>query len=310
MIINNSINNLDEINNELLRLENYNKNNNKSNAKKIKHLSRCITEELRTNLNELLVEINTIILNGYLYSQILKIIIKYLSLLSSKNNDKEITEIYNQWINTPYIFFPTYQSINFQTVISLISAPIINFRLSNRARSVHRQYVIPMYDVNHDIMVHALKTHKFRVSDYYKISFKKYFTIMNEILKLLYPYYYCINCTNATDKTQYDLSPLPYNALTENNKKNSISLLLFTVMHEMISSDFVSFKPYIYNLDDTKKAQIVAELQKEVSNNMFDRKYPFVKNLDWNTVVAAFANIIDKLNEDNNKYNNLVNELD
>jgi hypothetical protein len=41
---------------------------------------------------------------------------------------------------------------------------------------------------------------------------------------------------------------------------------------------------------------------------MFDRKYPFVRKIDWSSVVDAFVGILNELNKDN-KFNYLVNQL-
>lgn len=292
---------LENIDDELSRLEQYNKSN-KSNTKKVENLSKPVNEVLRGELNALLKEINECIQVGYVYSKILFIIIKFLMLLSLKYYDVKIKEIYNEWINTPFIFFPTYQSIDFQTVVALVSAPIINFRISNRTRSVHSKYNSPWYDAIHDVNFHAAKTHKFNS---FNISYKNYFTTMNEILKLLFPYYYCTDCMKETDKQIYAQNSLTYFDLTEQNKKNVISLLLFTVLHEMPLN---IIKNSIYNFDELKILYIVDELKKEVSNNMFDRKYPFVNKLEWTTVVNYFVEIIRNLNYDNT-YNELVKTL-
>ena len=302
---------VNHITNELSILTGYN-DSTKTNNNKIEKLSKPINN-ISTEIETLLIEINTCIQNGFIYSHILRIIIKFILLLSREYNKDEEDKLYNEWINTPFIFFPSYMSINFQTVVALISAPIVNFRISNRSRAVHGRYNTPMYDVSHDINAHAAKTHKFNVFGIaVKISFINYFTTMNELLKLLFPYYYCTDCTKGPDETKYEkkdlTSLLIYLDLSEQNKKNVMSLLLFTILHEMIGSGN-SFKEYIYNFDESKKKKIVLELQREVSNNMFDKKYPFVKKLDWTSVVEAFSGLIADLNTDGNKYNILVTQL-
>jgi len=304
-----SKNQLNKINNELSILTSYNAST-KTNNKKMEILTKPI-DNIRTEIEQLLNEINKCIQNGFIYSHVLRIIIKFILLLSQQYNKQEEEQLYNEWINTPFIFFPSYMSINFQTVVALISAPIINFRISNRSRAVHGRHNTPMYDVNHDINAHATKTHKFNLFGV-KISFINYFTTMNELLKLLFPYYYCTNCTKETDNTIYakqDLNTLLiYTDLTLENKKNIMSLVLFTILHEMIGSGN-SFKKYIYNFDKSKNEKIVFELKREVSNNMFDRKYPFVKKLDWKSVVEAFVDVIADLNKDDYNYDRLVNQL-
>jgi hypothetical protein len=71
-----------------------------------------------------------------------------------------------------------------------------------------------------------------------------------------------------------------------------------------------NFKDYIYKLDKPEtKMEIIKHLKDEVSNNMFDRKYPFVSKLDWNSVVEAFIKIINELNKGDNKYDDLVDKL-
>jgi hypothetical protein len=198
-------------------------------------------------------------------------------------------------------------SINFQTVVALISAPIINFRISNRSRAVHGRYSTPMFDVYHDVDFHASKTHKFNSFGVAgKISFINYFTTMNQLLSLLFPYYYCTDCTKETDQKEYEKKELTYSDLLEQNKKNVMSLLLFTILHEMLESD--SFKQYIYNFnEESKKNKIVNELKEEGSN--YNIKYPFVNNLDWNSVVDAFIKLIAELNKNGKKYDSLVEQL-
>ena len=291
---------LADINNELSRLKEYNNSN-----KKVEKLSKPI-DKIREEIEILLGDINTCIENGYIYSHILRIIIKFLLLLSENYNKAEEDEIFNEWISKPHIFFPSYRSINFQTVVALISAPIINFRLSNRARSVHGLYDTPMYDASHDIAFHARKTHKFSRLLGKQISYINYFTTMNKLLTLLFPYYYCNEKTEKEYANKKKLTT--YTDLTETNKKNVMSLLLFTILHEMLDLDY-SFKKYLFNFTKPIKNTIVSNLEKEVSNNMFDMKYPFVRKLDWKSVVDAFVKLIADLNKDGNKYDNLVAQL-
>lgn len=301
---------------ELSRLTDYNAST-KTNKNKIEIFSKPI-DNIRAEIETLLNEINTCIQKDFIYSQILRIIIKFILLLSQQYNKDKEDELYNKWIDTPFIFFPSYMPINFQTVVALISAPIINFRISNRARAVHGIYSTPLHDVSHDVNIHAVKTHKFNSFGVDgKISFINYFTIMNQLLSLLFPYYYCTDCTKETDKNQYQKTEsnktesntlLTYSDLSEQNRKNVMSLLLFTILHEMLVSGN-SFKKYIYNFDESKTERIVFELQREVSNNMFDIKYPFVNNLDWNSVVDAFIKLIAELNKDGKKYDSLVEQL-
>ena len=298
----------------ILLLVNKNNKTNKTNNNKTRILSKPI-DNIRSEIEKLLTEINTCIKKGFIYSQSLRIIIKFILLLSDQYDPAEEDKLFNKWINTPFIFFPSYMSINFQTVVALISAPIINFKISNRARSVHGTYSTPLYDAEHDIQFHAKKTHKFNLYGI-TISYINYFTTMNKLLALLFPYYYCTDCTKETDKTVYDdKETLKYSDLTDKNKKNVMSLLLFTLLHEMLFFGNL-FKKYINNFDEilkyfnkSKKEIIVEQLKLEVSNNMFDMKYPFVSKLDWDTVVDAFIELIAELNKHGHAYDNLVKEL-
>ena len=95
---------------------------------KVKILSKRLSDDLPKYLNDLLAEINKCILEDYKYSQILKIIITFVIILSENYNVKEqIEKLYSDYLNTPCILFPTYRAINFQNVVLLISAPIINY---------------------------------------------------------------------------------------------------------------------------------------------------------------------------------------
>jgi len=292
-----------DVANNLSRLVSYN-NSKKNNNMKVKILSKRVSDDLSKYLNDLLAKINACILEDYKYSQILKIIITFVVILSENYNvEEKIEELYANFLNIPHILFPTYRAINFQNVVLLISAPIINFRLSNRMRSVHGFFHSPLYDFSHDISFHAKKTHRFTKNT----NYFSYFKTTNEILKLLFPCFYCTDCNAKTDKQIYD-KKLTYTGLTETNKKNVMALLLFTIMHEMLFIDY-PFKKYLFNFTEPIKNTIVSNLKTEVSNNMFDMKYPFVRQLDWESVVDAFVELIKDLNKDGNKYDNLVAQL-
>lgn len=295
----------EDVANNLSRIDNYNNNNsNKNNNMKVKILSKRLSDDLPKYLNDLLAEINKCILEDYKYSQILKIIITFVVILSENYNVKEqIEKLYSDYLNTPCILFPTYRAINFQNVVLLISAPIINFRLSNRMRSVHGSFHSPLYDFNHDITFHARKTHRFEANN----SFT-YFKTTNEILKLLFPSFYCTDCNAITDKQIYDKELLLYKDLINANKQNVMALLLFTIMHEKLAFAS-SYKNDLWHYDEEKKRKLIEEINNEVSNNMFDRKYPFVRQLDWESVVDAFVKLIADLNKNGNKYDNLVAQL-
>ena len=80
-----------DVANNLSRLVSYN-NSKKNNNMKVKILSKRVSDDLSKYLNDLLAKINACILEDYKYSQILKIIITFVVILSENYNVEEKIE--------------------------------------------------------------------------------------------------------------------------------------------------------------------------------------------------------------------------
>lgn len=262
-----------EINNALNKIKQYNANTSTNTySKKVKYFARQVKAD---DCHTLLKDINSCVSNNYLYGIVIKIISQFLKLVS--NQDESIGE--DVFFENPHIIFPTYQQLNFQTVVLLTSAPICNFRLSNRYRQVHDVYSRPSFELFHDILVHGGYTHRFNV-EHSGEALRVFIGERANLNKNLFNYYFCTDCTGESDRTMYDVDKITYDMLTPQNKKNAFALLLFIYLHELGQLP-----------SESTKRPDIEHYQKE---NHFSKKYPFVDKLDWTSVIYSLLNEINR----------------
>ena len=61
----------------------------------------------------------------------------------------------------PSIIVPTFFQINYEWILNTMAAPIINFRLSNRRKKIHGNFLAPCNELLHDISAHGAFMHPF-----------------------------------------------------------------------------------------------------------------------------------------------------
>lgn len=174
-IISNCEERINKFDSNINLLDDFNKNNNlQKNLVKLANNSVSI----RTKLLDLLEECETCIKDEYKYINVLKIFIKYIDIISSN----DFTKIFlPNALNSPYIFYPTYSQISFKSVVLLCTAPIINFRISNRKRLIHNSY--SSQDIHHDILIHSRFSHGFGMDIE---NYEERFNTINDLIKLFY----------------------------------------------------------------------------------------------------------------------------
>jgi hypothetical protein len=107
--------------------------------------------------NEILNELEKIIRDGYLYKDIINCIYNYLILFDSMLNNNSYRKDCNLLLDllaSPYIIYPSFHQIDIYKVNLTISAPFLNFLLSNNTHKSHSSSVTPCYELYHDIDFH------------------------------------------------------------------------------------------------------------------------------------------------------------
>ena len=140
------------------------------NNKSILHNTRRISLII-TYIMDTLQLINKLLVNNYDYKIFIVILYNYLIIFTAgtkdnmKNNNilKESLKTLDMLLattETPFIILPTIKQLKIEKILTLMTAPILNFRLSNRIKDIHGGYNIPIEELEHDIVNHGNRTHK------------------------------------------------------------------------------------------------------------------------------------------------------
>ena len=116
-----------------------------------------IVTEIRSKAYELLKRFEKLIFDGYKYQEFLKLLHDYIGFFSNMNNPSKKKECdYSmrtllEFADMPSIIVPTFFQINYEWILNTMAAPIINFRLSNRRKKIHGNFLAPCNELLHDI---------------------------------------------------------------------------------------------------------------------------------------------------------------
>jgi hypothetical protein len=146
--------------------------NNNASRKSIK-----LGEEKRAQILKIIQNIDRLIREGYLYVFFIKECMTPYILLFSNKSIKPMESLQEELIrykteksdnetngllyyiagllDSPFIILPTFYQINYIKVINSVSAPVLNFRMTNTKVSVHNSIDFPIYEILHDLTFHA-----------------------------------------------------------------------------------------------------------------------------------------------------------
>jgi hypothetical protein len=72
----------------------------------------------------------------------------------------------NKMFDTPFIFYPTFNQLDYKYVLNTLSAPIVNFLISYTRFYSHDKFLSPCWHLNHDAMFHGYITHFSKLGQY------------------------------------------------------------------------------------------------------------------------------------------------
>lgn len=257
--------------------------------------SKNVNDNLKDELDNLLKKINSCISNKYIYNVengVYDVIISFIEIISK--DDNKIKEFFmEKHLDTPFIVFPTYQQINFQNVILLMSAPIINFRISNRNRRVHDFFDSPSFDYIHDVCFHGNVTHLIQINlDNEKR--KHWFDNMSLIISILFNSF--VNKEKPSEKITINknIDNILYTELTPKQQKQIMAFVLFCLLHE--EEKHYLFYSYILekSIPETVISLFINKIKRETSNNKFDYIFPEVNKLDIKSVSDSLLLLINE----------------
>lgn len=189
--------------------------------------------ELETKLLQLLELCNYCIASQYKYLDVCLIFIKFIEILSKNLNiigavevdsfNISVTDFFEDIFNQPFIFFPTHQQLSYQSIVLLITAPIINFRLTNRYRVIHTIFKSPKGDYNHNVRNHAINSHHFKSQQGTSELFKLWFSSMCAFIKILSEFFFI-------HPSQPKETPETIDDMIKN--KTIFAFVLFAFLHE------------------------------------------------------------------------------
>jgi len=186
-----------------------------------------IVTEIRSKAYELLKRFEKLIFDGYKYQEFLKLLHDYIGFFSNMNNPSKKKECdYSmrtllEFADMPSIIVPTFFQINYEWILNTMAAPIINFRLSNRRKKIHGNFLAPCNELLHDISAHGAFMHPFTrgIKTLTDRQYAKSYENRNrtiQLLKNLYGY------LQETDDEKWE-------------KKYIAALILFSIFHETAS---------------------------------------------------------------------------
>ncbi len=125
-----------------------------------------ITDKIRAKALTLLKEFESLIANGYLYTEFIECLRNYLLFFSlgehmmNTSKTRAVMEYLRSLTNTCFIVLPTFEQINFFKTVNLCAAPVLNLRLANTRVNVHSKDASITFEVFHDLLIHSFKSHQ------------------------------------------------------------------------------------------------------------------------------------------------------
>lgn len=228
--------------------------------------------------NALLKKCNDCIKSNYNYLLVCQICDEFIVSMSLSPEYKR-----NYLFNNKFIFFPTTIQISYQSMILLITSPIINFRLNNRMRETHTKLEYPSHDFNHNVADHAVSSHildGFIKNKILQRNFQPWFENISNFVKILSKYFF-IPPKDKQKDTKYT---------TENivEDKTMYSFVLFTLLHEFINFCFLILMPVI--VKNNKKIPPVSQPISQPILQQFKMNLNMVAGSDRLTSVIKIFN--------------------
>ena len=97
------------------------------------------------------------------YFDFINITNDFLFLLSSRwrgINYKNSTQYnINEYMNSPFLLYPTYNLLDFHKIILLAKVPVLQFNIFNKITKIHSVYHLPLFTLFHDLFFHSSSTH-------------------------------------------------------------------------------------------------------------------------------------------------------
>ncbi len=138
-----------------------------ANERRSKGLSGAvITDEIRANSLKLLKKFESLIAEGYLYTEFIECLIKYLLFFSigrliANSNDLRVSIQYLESLTkTCFIILPTFEQINFKKILNSCAAPVLKLRLPNTRIYAHTREAGIAFELYHDLLNHSFRTHQ------------------------------------------------------------------------------------------------------------------------------------------------------
>lgn len=271
--------------------------------------SKNVNDDFKGGLLDLLKKIEICILNNYIYNGengVYDILISFIDLISFDDDDEKKVSIREKFmklhLDTPFIVFPIYQQINFQNVLLFMSAPIINFRISNRRRKIHNVFDSPYFDYIHDVCYHGNVTHLIQIV-LPNEKRNQWFENMSLVISKLFGYFYT---EKPSEKIIInDKEKINYNELTDKQKKQVMAFVFFCLLHEDEKHNLFYFLFEELNHPKTvefkKKERIYNKLKNIISDgiefNRFNYIFPNVNRLDLDSIISSLKTIIQTINK-------------
>jgi hypothetical protein len=273
----------------------YNNNNNKiSRTLKNTNANSDTMENIRKDAQNLLGIIEGIIVNGYLYKDIIKVVLKFITLFTFGNSNislfpesrcKKYIDYILKTFDTPYIVIPLFQQISFFKTVNLARAPILNFRINNSRKIVHDWITLPCNEIEHDLMFHATSTHDLQSQNNKNLGkIRNKYDIRNKTLKSIE------HLINYNENNMSD---------SEEQYKYFCCCMLFDLMHERGSfiNKTITLDKIIEALTNYLKSMKLNENQIKLflEDYAFGKKYEFILSMDGFKNLENFITDLQKI---------------
>jgi len=266
-----------------------------------------IEEDYLEKFKTLLFECNGCIGLKYNYYKVCLIFDMFISYISRRKTIIEqaiytTCDYFPLLYNSKFIFFPTPSQLSYQSVVLLIGSPIINFRLNNRVRYIHKLILPPINNFAHDVFEHCSVSHNIKFftkidKDSVDNIFNEWFSNISNLIKILSKYFFI----KPKDKNKD--SKYPYDKITIKTK-TMYSFILFSLLHEF-NGGLALFKTIIRQIDDQikkiKEFLIRDLIETAISSRLssaikkideIDRNDEFWKTYNWSPIIDYFINTI------------------
>ena len=182
------------------------------------------------------------------YLNVIDMLSDYIDIVSTSgfagDHRKFAKETLEKSKHLPYILYPTYTQISYKSIVLLSTAPIINFRLTNRRRTIHNIMSNTATEIFHDVIAHGKYTHGYGVLKD-KQNYIERFNLFYIFIKFL----------------------LPKFADQGSNDGKIYAFILFAFIHETHKALNILLSDII--LDENAKKDISEGLLKNAKENKF-----------------------------------------